>query len=177
MTGIRALLGSLMLFASFLASAATVIVRDGDVFDYDPSDTYVFDLVITNADLVVSFGANLEADEAFGLEVAVPPEHFLFGGITTERDFGGTSIEGYLMAPGTTVTLSMRGDRFASSMPHWVSIFCPESCPGTPGFSGLELFSSVVPASVPAPAAGWLMLGALGALLGRRGWCRSKTGS
>ena len=165
-------LASALLFANIAAFAATVIVNDGDLNDYDPLHMYVFSAQLTAADPFVTFGFNLDLGEEFEFEVTAPAEFDLFALITTGPDGSGFTIISPVdtkVFAGTTFIFPISADSFAS-FPHWLTIAVDHTGPAAP-FLPIDIgdFSqgTVMPATVvPIPAAVWLMISALVGLVG-----------
>ncbi|WP_298921444.1 hypothetical protein [uncultured Roseobacter sp.] len=74
------------------ASAATVVINDGDLTDYDPDDDYIFDLALTDIDPTVTLGFNLDAGEAIPFVLNSPSNSSILAAVTTGPDGSGTTL-------------------------------------------------------------------------------------
>lgn len=74
------------------ARATVITVHDGDLFDFDVNNTYVFADSITSADPQVTYGFDLGVDDHAFLRVTAPAGIDLVARITTGPDFSGATI-------------------------------------------------------------------------------------
>lgn len=74
------------------ARATVITVHDGDLFDFDVNNTYVFADSLTSADPQVTYGFDLGVEDHTFLRVTAPAGIDLVARITSGPDFSGLSI-------------------------------------------------------------------------------------
>jgi len=67
----------------FYASAALITVNDGDSFNYNVNDTYLFTGALSSSNPVISYGVNVDPGEIMSFVVNAPVEFDLVAGVTT----------------------------------------------------------------------------------------------
>ncbi|MFV2051390.1 VPLPA-CTERM sorting domain-containing protein [Aliiroseovarius sp. YM-037] len=141
--------------------SGALALEDGYTFDVDTGDTNTFDFLRFSTNSRFLFGDfSIQATLAF-----LAPEEFSVGssGIMNAVSLLGSISAGTLnwtgvpteftLADGSTIGVNFQGGR---------SVFLGNSITTTASVTGIDIVDA--PAPVPLPAAGFLLLGALGGL-------------
>lgn len=169
-------------FISTFANAATVTVNDGDQFNFDAADTYIFTGALSSSNPIVTYGVNIELGESFNFLVNAPAEFDLGALMSTGPNGTGTGILDpngtSSIAAGTSFLFPVTSNGNANIL-YWLSLAIgTEAYPIIDdvyggSFGASEYYSSSVSA-VPLPAAAFLFAPALLGLMGLRKRASSK---
>ena len=171
---VKLLIAATFLFSG-VASAATVILHDGDLVTWDPAnpDVYQFSGTLSRADPTFSVGFNMPYGGTFYVPITAPDQFDLFVAVTSLSDFGG---QGIVSPPnetvyfGTTYQMIIPGD-CCTYYDKWLTISIDgnedalayvDSLPG----GVIQIGSVLYTPSVPIPPAGWLFGTGLLGLMG-----------